>query len=44
MVEAFTLIQTDVGGAEVAAKQLTEIAGVPPYVTDPYDDVGHDGR
>ena len=33
------LIQTDVGRAEVVAKQLTELAGVlsAEYVTGPYD-------
>ena len=39
MVEAFMLIQTDVGRAEVVAKQLAELAGVlsAEYVTGPYD-------
>ncbi|MDX1884937.1 Lrp/AsnC ligand binding domain-containing protein [Mycolicibacterium sp. 120270] len=39
MVEAFMLIQTDVGRAEVVAKQLADLAGVrsAEYVTGPYD-------
>jgi DNA-binding Lrp family transcriptional regulator len=39
VVEAFMLIQTDVGRAEVVAKQLAELAGVlsAEYVTGPYD-------
>lgn len=39
MVEAFVLIQTEVGRAEVVAKQLAELAGVltAEYVTGPYD-------
>ncbi|OBK74131.1 Lrp/AsnC family transcriptional regulator [Mycobacterium sp. 1274761.0] len=39
MVEAFMLIQTDVGRAEVVAKQLAELSGVvsAEYVTGPYD-------
>jgi hypothetical protein len=39
VVEAFVLIQTEVGRAEVIAKQLAGIAGVlsAEYVTGPYD-------
>jgi DNA-binding Lrp family transcriptional regulator len=39
VVEAFMLIQTDVGRAEVVAKQLAGLAGVlsADYVTGPYD-------
>ncbi|QZT64118.1 Lrp/AsnC family transcriptional regulator [Mycolicibacterium austroafricanum] len=39
MVEAFVLIQTEVGRAEVIAKQLAGLAGVvsAEYVTGPYD-------
>ncbi|OBA97616.1 AsnC family transcriptional regulator [Mycobacteriaceae bacterium 1482268.1] len=39
MVEAFMLVQTDVGRAEVVAKQLAELSGVvsAEYVTGPYD-------
>jgi DNA-binding Lrp family transcriptional regulator len=39
VVEAFMLIQTDVGRAEVVAKQLAGLAGVlsAEYVTGPYD-------
>ncbi|WP_237573067.1 Lrp/AsnC ligand binding domain-containing protein [Mycolicibacterium lacusdiani] len=39
MVEAFMLIQTEVGRAEVVAKQLAGLAGVlsAEYVTGPYD-------
>ena len=39
MVEAFVLIQTEVGRAEVIAKQLAGLAGVlsSEYVTGPYD-------
>ena len=39
MVEAFVLIQTEVGRAEVIAKQVAELAGVvsSEYVTGPYD-------
>jgi DNA-binding Lrp family transcriptional regulator len=39
VVEAFMLIQTDVGRAEVVAKHLAELAGVcsAEYVTGPYD-------
>jgi DNA-binding Lrp family transcriptional regulator len=39
VVEAFMLIQTDVGRAEVVAKQLAALAGVlsAEYVTGPYD-------
>jgi DNA-binding Lrp family transcriptional regulator len=44
-VEAFMLIQTDVGRAEVVAKQLAELAGVlsAEYVTGPYDVVARIG-
>jgi len=39
LVEAFMLIQTEVGRAEVVAKQLATIPGVltAEYVTGPYD-------
>ncbi|HEX9834182.1 MAG TPA: Lrp/AsnC ligand binding domain-containing protein [Mycobacterium sp.] len=39
MVEAFMLIQTEVGRAEVIAKQLAGLPGVlsAEYVTGPYD-------
>jgi DNA-binding Lrp family transcriptional regulator len=39
VVEAFMLIQTDVGRAEVVAKQLAELTGVvsAESVTGPYD-------
>ena len=39
MVEAFMLIQTEVGRAEVVAKQLATLPGVltAEYVTGPYD-------
>jgi hypothetical protein len=39
VVEAFMLIQTEVGRAEVVAKQLAALAGVSSseYVTGPYD-------
>jgi len=39
VVEAFMLIQTEVGRAEVVAKQLATLAGVltAEYVTGPYD-------
>jgi DNA-binding Lrp family transcriptional regulator len=39
VVEAFMLIQTEVGRAEVVAKQLAGLAGVlsAEYVTGPYD-------
>ncbi len=39
MVEAFVLIQTEVGRAEVVAKQVEGLAGVlsSEYVTGPYD-------
>lgn len=39
MVEAFVLIQTEVGRAGVIAKQLAALAGVlsSEYVTGPYD-------
>ena len=39
MVEAFMLIQTEVGRAEVVAKQLAGLPGVvtSEYVTGPYD-------
>jgi DNA-binding Lrp family transcriptional regulator len=45
VVEAFMLIQTDVGRAEVVAKQLAEVAGVlsAEYVTGPYDVVARIG-
>ncbi len=39
VVEAFMLIQTEVGRAEVIAKQLAGLSGVlsAEYVTGPYD-------
>ncbi|MGW4095388.1 Lrp/AsnC ligand binding domain-containing protein [Mycobacterium sp. NPDC004974] len=39
MVEAYVLIQTEVGRAEVVAKQLASLPGVvsAEYVTGPYD-------
>ncbi|HEX5144403.1 MAG TPA: Lrp/AsnC ligand binding domain-containing protein [Mycobacterium sp.] len=39
MVEAFVLIQTEVGRAQVVAKQVAALAGVlsAEYVTGPYD-------
>ena len=39
MVEAYVLIQTEVGRAEVVAKQLAALPGVvsAEYVTGPYD-------
>jgi DNA-binding Lrp family transcriptional regulator len=39
VVEAFMLIQTEVGRAEVVAKQLASLPGVltSEYVTGPYD-------
>jgi hypothetical protein len=39
VVEAYVLIQTEVGRAEVVAKQLASLAGVvsAEYVTGPYD-------
>ncbi len=39
MVEAYMLIQTEVGRAEVVAKQVAGLAGVlsSEYVTGPYD-------
>jgi DNA-binding Lrp family transcriptional regulator len=39
VVEAFVLIQTEVGRAEVIAKQLAGLTGVvsAEYVTGPYD-------
>ncbi len=39
MAEAFILIQTEVGRAEVVAKQLAGLSGVvtSEYVTGPYD-------
>ncbi|WP_166904081.1 MULTISPECIES: Lrp/AsnC ligand binding domain-containing protein [Mycobacteriaceae] len=39
MVEAYVLIQTEVGRAEVVAKQLAGLPGVvsAEYVTGPYD-------
>ncbi|ANW64225.1 AsnC family transcriptional regulator [Mycobacterium sp. djl-10] len=39
MAEAFMLIQTEVGRAEVVAKQVSALAGVlsSEYVTGPYD-------
>lgn len=45
MVEAFMLIQTDVGRAEVVAKQLAALPGVltSEYVTGPYDVVARIG-
>lgn len=45
MVEAFVLIQTEVGRAEVIAKQLSGLTGVlsSEYVTGPYDVVARVG-
>ncbi|TLH81297.1 AsnC family transcriptional regulator [Mycolicibacterium cosmeticum] len=45
MVEAFMLIQTEVGRAEVVAKQLAGLPGVrsAEYVTGPYDVVARIG-
>ena len=45
MVEAFVLIQTEVGRAEVIAKQLVGLTGVlsSEYVTGPYDVVARVG-
>lgn len=45
MVEAFVLIQTEVGRAEVIAKQLASLNGVlsAEYVTGPYDVVARVG-
>ncbi|MGN7781126.1 Lrp/AsnC ligand binding domain-containing protein [Mycolicibacterium sp. 22603] len=45
MVEAFMLIQTEVGRAEVVAKQLIGLTGVvsAEYVTGPYDVVARIG-
>ncbi|MDT5017871.1 MAG: hypothetical protein QOD39_4031 [Mycobacterium sp.] len=45
MVEAFILIQTEVGRAEVIAKQLATLPGVlaAEYVTGPYDVVARVG-
>ncbi|CAN7360844.1 Lrp/AsnC family transcriptional regulator [Mycolicibacterium frederiksbergense] len=45
MVEAFMLIQTEVGRAEVVAKQLAGLPGVQSaeYVTGPYDVVARVG-
>lgn len=45
MVEAFMLIQTEVGRAEVVAKQLAGLPGVlsSEYVTGPYDVVARIG-
>ncbi|CAA0131565.1 Uncharacterised protein [Mycolicibacterium vanbaalenii] len=45
MVEAFVLIQTEVGRAEVIAKQLVGLSGVlsSEYVTGPYDVVARVG-
>ncbi|MEH3135162.1 MULTISPECIES: Lrp/AsnC ligand binding domain-containing protein [Mycolicibacterium] len=45
MVEAFMLIQTEVGRAEVVAKQLSGLNGVisAEYVTGPYDVVARIG-
>jgi DNA-binding Lrp family transcriptional regulator len=39
VVEAFVLIQTEVGRAEVVARQLADLPGVSSseYVTGPYD-------
>jgi Lrp/AsnC ligand binding domain len=39
VVEAFMLIQTDVGRAEIVAKQLAALAGLlsAKFVTGPYD-------
>ncbi len=45
MVEAYILIQTEVGRAEVVAKQVAELPGVlsSEYVTGPYDVVARVG-
>jgi DNA-binding Lrp family transcriptional regulator len=45
VVEAFMLIQTEVGRAEVVAKQLAGLPGVvsAEYVTGPYDVVARIG-
>lgn len=45
MVEAFVLIQTEVGRAEVVAKQVGALPGVlsSEYVTGPYDVVARIG-
>ena len=45
MVEAYVLIQTEVGRAEVVAKQLSTLPGVlsAEYVTGPYDVVARVG-
>ena len=45
MVEAFVLIQTEVGRAEVIANQLAALPGVlsSEYVTGPYDVVARIG-
>ncbi len=45
MVEAFMLIQTEVGRAEVVAKQLSALPGVlaSEYVTGPYDVIARIG-
>jgi hypothetical protein len=45
VVEAFMLIQTEVGRAEVIAKQLAGLPGVltAEYVTGPYDVVARVG-
>jgi hypothetical protein len=45
VVEAFMLIQTEVGRAEVIAKQLAALPGVlsSEYVTGPYDVVARIG-
>jgi DNA-binding Lrp family transcriptional regulator len=45
VVEAFMLIQTEVGRAEVVAKQLAALPGVlsSEYVTGPYDVVARIG-
>ncbi|MGK2903723.1 MAG: Lrp/AsnC ligand binding domain-containing protein [Mycobacterium sp.] len=45
MAEAFMLIQTEVGRAEVVAKQLAGLTGVSSaeYVTGPYDVVARVG-
>jgi DNA-binding Lrp family transcriptional regulator len=45
VVEAFMLIQTEVGRAEVVAKQVAALSGVlsSEYVTGPYDVVARVG-
>jgi hypothetical protein len=45
VVEAFMLIQTEVGRAEVVAKQLASLPGVltAEYVTGPYDVIARIG-